>query len=149
MKPHFFTKTGQKLVFLRKKKWTLVSETRKKCGSVSWNRVSFIKKVEFHKKRKFSHQKKVTFQITPDNVDYGLTSFNQKRKKCFRPNFSLTKKLDFFYYDQKYVIKIRKYGHIWGRLFPVSWNETEKKVTSSALKITIGSTVFKNSDLFW
>ena len=39
------------------------------------------------------------------------------------------KKLDLFEYDQKSGIKVRKYGHIWGSLFPVSWNETEKKVT--------------------
>ena len=87
MKPHFFTKTGQKLVFLRKNKWTFVSETRKKCGSVSWNWVSFIKKVEFHKKRKFHTKNKVTFQITPHNVDYGLTSFNQKPQKMLQTWF--------------------------------------------------------------
>ena len=44
---------------------------------------------------------------------------------------NLPKKLDVFEYDQKNGIKDGEYGHIWGSLFPVSWNETEKKVTSS------------------
>ena len=87
--------------------------------------MSFIKNVNFTQK------KKLTFQITTDNVEYGLTSFTQNLRKSFGPNCSSTKKLDLFEYDQKSGIKVRKYGHIWGSLFPVSWNETEKKVTSS------------------
>ena len=37
MKPHFFPKTGQKLVFLRKKKWLKIMKPRKKCDKFSQN----------------------------------------------------------------------------------------------------------------
>ena len=48
MKPHFFTKTEQKLVFLHKKNVIFFDETDKKSEVVSKKRVSFKKKSEFH-----------------------------------------------------------------------------------------------------
>ena len=44
LKPHFFTKTGQKLVFSRKKRMEQNYGTCKKCET------SFIKKVKLEKK---------------------------------------------------------------------------------------------------
>ena len=58
LKPHFFTKTDQKLVFLHKKMSHFLDETGKKSEVVSKKRVSFIKKGEFHyQKVKFTEKK--------------------------------------------------------------------------------------------
>ena len=48
MKPHFFTKTDQKLVFSHKKSVIFCNETDQKSELVSQKRVSFRKKSEFH-----------------------------------------------------------------------------------------------------
>ena len=48
LKPHFFTKTDQKLVFSHKKSVIFCDETDQKSELVSQKRLSFRKKSEFH-----------------------------------------------------------------------------------------------------
>ena len=64
--------------------------------------------------------------------------FHSKMTK-FGPDLvlSLSKMSDLVSKIPKSALKFRKHGQIWGRLFPVSRNETGKIVTFSEFEITI------------
>ena len=64
--------------------------------------------------------------------------FHSKMTK-FGPDLvlSLSKMSDLVSKIPKSALKFRKYGQIWGKLFPVSRNETGKIVTFSEFEITI------------
>ena len=59
MKPHFFTKTDQKLVFSHKKSVIFCNETDQKSELFSFTKMGeFRKKSEFHKKSEVYNKKK-------------------------------------------------------------------------------------------
>ena len=81
LKPHFFTKTGQKLVFLHKNKWTFLCETGKIGTPVSRKRVSFTQKSTVSRFTVNLRKNKWTLSKCQLLCSQGVVSFTQKRSK--------------------------------------------------------------------
>ena len=129
MKPHFFTKTGQKLVFLHKNKWTFLCETGKIGTPVSRKRVSFTQKSTVSRFTVNLRKNKWTLSKCQLLCSQGVVSFTQKRSKLL-PSWLWDGK---FYHQvgkkKESLIEIVEFMvKILTMKLPVSRNETGKKV---------------------